>query len=143
MSTNTLTLPLVLVLIDRGKTVISKAVPEHEVRVLKAIHKGKVQTGDLAADMEPEGQFHPNAHMELARLHACYRPDKDGGDNGIDRAFPNGAEDLVAFGFSLGDESELAKQPRSISVNHGLEKRQKAAAERRANKAKKESKGEK
>lgn len=139
MSTNTLNLPLVLALIDRGKTVISKAVPEHEVRVLKAIHKGKVEVADkLAPDMEPEGKFHPNAHMELARLHACYRPDKDGGDNGIDRAFPNGAEDLVAYGFSLGDERELAKQPRSISVNHGLEDRKKAAAERNA---KKEPKG--
>lgn len=141
MSIHTLTLPLVLALIDRGKTIISKAVPEHEVRVLKAIHKGKVTVGDLADDMEPEGQYHPNAHMELARLHACYRPDKDGGENSIDRAFPNGAEDLVAYGFSLGDERELAKQPRSISINHGLDERKKAAAERKASKANKEPKG--
>lgn len=127
---NLITLDLVGVQIDRGKTVICKAVPEHEVRVLKAMHgAGKVTKTELAADMEPTADYYANAHMEFGRLENCYRS-KDGSPVAL--AFPGGAEDLVAFGFELGREGELSEQPRSVSVNHGLAERQQAAKERKA-----------
>jgi hypothetical protein len=140
-NSNSVTLDLVGVLIERGKTVVSKGVPEHEVRVLKIVHgPGKVSKVDLAADMEPDAVFHSNAYMEWGRLENVYRS-KD--FNPVAQAFPGGPEDLVAFGFELGREGEMAEQPRSVSVNHGLAERQKAAAERKASKAKKEPKAEK
>lgn len=128
-----ITLDLVGVLVERGKTVVSKAVPEHEIRVLKAVHSAaKVRKVDLSPDMEPDGQFHANAYMEWGRLENVYR-NKD--SNPVAAAYPGGPEDLVAFGFVLGREGEMAEQPRSVSVNHQLEARKAAAAERKAGKA--------
>jgi hypothetical protein len=139
---NRIALPLLLVLIDRNKTVISKAVPAHEAKVLKALFPGKVTTSDvLPEDMEPEGEFHANAHMELARLHACYRPDRDDALSAVKVTFPD-AEALVPFGFTLGSESEVQAQPRNVSKSHGLAERRAAAAARKAEaKAGKDKKG--
>lgn len=125
-----ITLDLVAVLVERGKTTISKSVPEHEVRVLKAVHgAAKVTRAELSPDMDPDGEFHANAYMEWGRLENVYRQ-KD--VNPVAVAYPGGPEDLVAFGFELGREGEMAEQPRSVSVNHQLAARQAAAAERRA-----------
>lgn len=123
----------VLITMKGGKTVISKEVPEHEVRVLKEVHgDSNIEVQPLASDMEPDREYHANAHMEWARLNACYRERFDGEGSPVKGAFPQGVEALAAYGFTVGDAREVTQQPRSVSVNHTLEARKAAAAERKA-----------
>lgn len=133
---NKITLPLVGVEIElsAGRAVIAKAVPEHEVRVLRAVHgAGKVKRTELSAEMEPEGEFYANMHLEYARLRAVYRP-REGADP-VQIAFPDGPEALLAYEFTAGAEGESAV-PHNMSVNHGLAERQaKAKARKQAAKA--------
>lgn len=129
---NRITLDLVGVAIElsAGRAVIAKAVPEHEVKVLRAVHSaGKVKRIELSAEMEPEGTFHANAYLEFSRLQAVYRQRE--GDP-VTVAFPDGPEALVAYGFSQGKEGEAAAA-HNMSVNHGLAERQaKAKAKKQA-----------
>lgn len=129
----TLTLDVVHVEIDRGKDVITADVPEHEVPVLRAIHRapGAVRVSkDLPEDVMPTVDLDGNAFTEFDRLARKYRTKNE---NPVAMVY-RGAHELREFGFSLGDGEAPAEAPRSMSKNHALEaaKAKKATKEAKA-----------
>lgn len=98
-------LKLIDVEIDRGRDVVTVAVPAHEVRVLQAIHgpekvrPAAVQEGDTAV-------FDDSAHAEYDRMtrkyHRINAPDP------VRAAYPMGPEQMTDHGFTSGGPSKPA-----------------------------------
>jgi hypothetical protein len=113
---DSLTLPLVHALVDRGATVINVYVPLHEVEVLKAVHgvDGSVRVqgpadGDVV-DLEI------SADAEIDRLKRKYPPRRPEDPCPVRTAFPMGVQMLERIGFEAGRGSVSA--PRNSVVNH-------------------------
>lgn len=108
----TLELKLVCVQIQRNKDVVNVTAPEHEVRVLKAMH-GPDNVRQVA-ELDPEVESYDvddNADAELGRLDRKYRHNGQRA-NPVDVAFPGRDRDplLASYGFRSGIAMEEAPQ---------------------------------
>ena len=104
--------------IDRGRSVIHRTVPIHEVRVLRAVHGLEaVQVVDANAGT---ATFDTNSDIEIARLQRAYQ--RLNAPDPVLIAFPTGAQGLVEFGFSPSTNSPLAPE-----ANTGLRTHKPAA----------------
>lgn len=100
MTDATLTLALRKVAIIRGRETLNAAVPEHEVRVLQAVHSpANVKAIPQPKDEMDEAQFDASAEAEIARLQRKYR--RINTPDAVLLAYPQGAMDLERFGFKL------------------------------------------
>lgn len=110
---DTLISKLVNVEVDRGKDVITVAVPKHEVRVLRAVHgPEKVrETGDS----DDELPLSINADAEFARLQRKYARTNTADAALI--AYPNGASQLEAFGFEMNRGAQEAAPQAGIRIH--------------------------
>lgn len=125
MTTKMLTLLLVNLVIDRGRDVLTVAVPEHEIKVLRAVHgDDKVRRADVQEGDEQD--FDPSADAEYDRLtrkyHRVNSPDP------VHRAYPNGASQFESIGFVLGREG-ASKPPAALVKNNKPPSKLKAAAD--------------
>ena len=120
-----LKLKLIDVEIDRGRDVITAAVPAHEVRVLQAIHglekvrPAAVQEGDTAA-------FDPSAHAEYERLTRKYY--RVNAPDPVRAAYPMGPEQMAEHGFTSDGPS--------VAAPTGLIKKGKSEADKPAKQGK-------
>ena len=99
-----LELKLVCVAIQRDKEVVNVTVPEHEVRVLQAMHG--LHNVKVVAELDPAVQSYDvddSADAELARLDRKYQHQGQRA-NPVDVAFPGRDRDalLASFGFKHG-----------------------------------------
>lgn len=109
-----LELKLVCVKVRRGNEVMNVTAPEHEVRVLKAMHG--LDNVQQVAELDPEVEsleVEDNAEAEIARLDRRY---KHNGQqrNPVDVAFPMRELDLERYGFKAGGPQ--AETPRSATT---------------------------
>lgn len=89
-------LKLIDVEIDRGRDVITVAVPAHEVRVLRAIHgPEKVREAPVQAGFDDT--FDESVHAEYDRLSRKYR--RINAPDPVRVAYPMGPEQLAEHGF--------------------------------------------
>lgn len=126
-----ITLTLVGVLIDseRGATTISTAVPQHEIEVLKVVHRGRVrETGETDDEIE----LNVNADAEFARLQRKYRRINE--QDPVRFAFHAGPASLKAHGFELGRGSN-EPAPMSMQRKHPKPSDGKKAKAKAADKA--------
>jgi hypothetical protein len=91
--------PLFDVEIDRGRDVLTVAVPEHEIRVLRAVHGPDKVRATPSADKETIA-LNDSADAEYARLQRKYY--RINAPDPVRTAYPVGPEALAAHGFSLG-----------------------------------------
>lgn len=112
--------------IQRGKYVITCEVPEHEVRVLKAIHGVDEQVQIVDKDAG-EIELDANAHAEYARLQRTYQ--RTGAPDPVRVAYPMGAEDMRSFGFDA--DVAQAKAPQSFVKNHAKARKAEKAASKK------------
>lgn len=113
MSKDTITLDLFPVTIRRSKNEeIAGLFPKHEIAILKAVHRGKVDVGKTPAD---DREYTVSAEGEFARLLKAYH--RVNAPNPVPGVFLNGPEDLEPFGFQSGRE-DLAQGAESLSVDH-------------------------
>lgn len=111
--TDTITLPLHNVEIDRGTAVITVEVPEHEIRVLRAVH-GVAEVQDKG-ESDDERDFDANADAEWDRLVRTYkRPNLP---DAVQIAYPTGSGALKAAGFNT-DGSRSKEAPQAGVRNH-------------------------
>ena len=106
---STITLPLLLVSIDRGTEVITAKVPEHEIPVLKAVH-GPDSISVTEEDTGEEIELDENLDSEWRRLQRKYR--RINAPDLVVRAFPIGPHALKPAGFKSvrgGASSEPAR----------------------------------
>lgn len=103
------------VAIERGKDTIVREFPEHEVLVLRRIHRpDHIRVLDKAVGVI---ELDRNAHAEMLRLQNKYR--RTGSQDPAMLAFPGGTSDLERYGFSLDGESVEA--PQALVKNHAKE----------------------
>jgi hypothetical protein len=113
---NTQSLPLVLVEIDRGKEKLTVDVPQHEIRVLQAVHgEENVRHHAKQEDVPDEGEFALSAGAEYDRLKRKYN--RINAPDFVRMAYPAGPEALVKFGFEDGEGGAQAA-PQSLSVKN-------------------------
>jgi len=126
-----LELKLFCVQIQRNNEVINVTAPEHEIRVLQAMHTptNVKKVAELDPDIESY-DVDESAEAEIARLDRKY---KHNGQvrNPVDVAFPQRELDLERYGFKAGNAVEEA--PMSITEVRKPEskKAKKAAAEKK------------
>lgn len=113
--------PLNTVEIQRGKDVHVRDVPEHEVRVLRAIHRDVRVINKDAGEIELDG----NAFAEYLRLQNTYR--QTGQKDPALVAYPGGARELEAFGFAFDDDRADVGAPQSMVKNHAKDAKKSAA----------------
>ena len=101
------TLNLIDVLIDRGRDVLTVAVPEHEIRILRAVH-GVDAVTEADEQEGDEDDFDTNANAEIARLVRKYR--RVNSEDPVRIAYPGGADEISKFGFSGTGKAEKASQ---------------------------------
>lgn len=126
-----LELKLICVQIQRNNEVINVTVPEHELRVLQAMHSpGNVRK---VAELDPDIESYDvedSAEAEIAKLDRKY---KHNGQtrNPVDVAFPARELDLERYGFKAG--SALDDVPQSMTKVRKPEskKAKKAAVEKK------------
>lgn len=126
-----LELKLFCVQIQRNNEVINVTVPEHEIRVLQAMHTpGNVRK---VAELDPDIESYDvdeSAEAEIARLDRKY---KHNGQprNPVDIAFPDREGSLERYGFKAGGVVE--ETPMSVTEVRKPEskKAKKAAAEKK------------
>ena len=100
--------------IDRGKDVLTVAVPEHEIRVLQLVHGGdkvrpaQQQEGDI-------GTFDDSADAEYDRLTRKYY--RVNAPDFVRMAFPTGAFGLEPYGFTVG-RGAGTKAPAALVKKH-------------------------
>jgi hypothetical protein len=111
---DSLTLKLVNLDIDRGRDVLTVAVPEHEIRVLRAVH-GDDKVRRSAEQEGDEEDFDASADAEYDRLTRKYH--RVNSADLVRIAYPNGAMQLQDFGFSMGREG-ASKPPAALVVKH-------------------------
>jgi hypothetical protein len=110
---DTITLPLHNVEIDRGTAVITVEVPEHEIRVLRAVH-GVAEVQDKG-ESDDERDFDANADAEWDRLVRTYkRPNLP---DAVQIAYPTGSGALKAAGFNT-EGSRTKEAPQAGVRNH-------------------------
>lgn len=115
--------------IERGKDKIVRDVPEHELLVLRRIHRPD-HIRVVAKDVDTL-DLDVNAHAEFLRLQNKYR--RVGAPDPALLAFPGGAPDLDRYGFSLDGQSE--ETPQSQQIDHAKLARQAKMAEKAGKKA--------
>lgn len=126
-----LELQLFCVQVTRNREVVNLTVPEHEIRVLQAMHTpGNVKK---VAELDPDIESYDvdeSAEAELARLDRKY---KHNGQtrNPVDIAFPQREFDLERYGFKAGGELEEAPQSMTVVRKPESKKAKKAAAEKK------------
>lgn len=96
-----ITVPLLLVSIDRGEEVISTKVPEHEIPILKVVH-GEDSISVAEEDTGEEIELDEGADSEFKRLQRKYR--RINAPDLVTRAFPTGASALSHAGFKKGGD---------------------------------------
>lgn len=127
-----LELKLLCVQIQRNNEVINVTVPEHEMRVLQAMHSpGNVRK---VAELDPDIESYDvdeSAEAELARLDRKY---KHNGQtrNPVDVAFPQREYDLERYGFKA--MGHLEEAPQSMTVVRKPESKKAKAAKKAAEK---------
>lgn len=107
----TIEVKLVCVQIQRNHEVINSTVPEHEVRILKAMHGP--DNVKVVAELDPEVEaksLDDGPANELLRLHRLYTH-KGQDRSPVDVAYPGGELDLERYGF-IGS-METTEQVRS------------------------------
>ena len=123
---NTLTLPLHLVLIDQGATVLAPTVPEHEIAVLKTIHGRENVTSK--GKTEDDIELSASAEAEWSRLSRKYR--RTNAPDMVSATFRVGPSQFESFGFSMDNEPD-AIAPQASQRKHAkpvlVEKKSKAA----------------
>lgn len=101
--------------IQRGKDVLSVHVPEHEVRVLKAVHRPEHVRA--VEDSPYRCELPDNADGEYARLSRKYfRPNAP---DAVGIAYPLGGSMLESFGFTL-QRADDEPAPQSEFIDHEL-----------------------
>ena len=101
---------LVCVQIQRNLEVINVTVPEHEVRILQAMHGPSNVRKVKELDPEVEvAELGDSPADELLRLERRY---KHAGqqDSPVRLAYPNGERDLAAFGFTGSETASEVPQ---------------------------------
>lgn len=91
-----LSVKIVAATIDRGREVLHVYVPEHEVRVLRAVH-GLKEVAVIDPYFE-DGELSASAEDEFQRLTRKYH--RLNAPNPVLMAYPAGARDLEREGFS-------------------------------------------
>lgn len=94
-----ITLPLLLVTIDRGDETVTTTVPEHEIPILKIVHGPDVVTVE-DEDTGEEIELDAGADSEFLRLQRKYR--RINAPDLVVRAYPTGAKELTSAGFKSG-----------------------------------------
>lgn len=90
---------LIDVMIDRGRDVLTVAVPQHEIRVLQAVHGiDKVRPADKQE--EDTELLDKSASAELSRMTRKYQ--RLNAPDPVRLAYPMGASQLSEFGFDPG-----------------------------------------
>lgn len=132
-NTNTVTLPLVHVLVARSNDMkINARVPEHEIEVLRACH-GRANVHVQPPEEYPEEvAFDISADAEWLRLIRKYQRKNEADPAKI--AYPRGARDLIEFGFEMG-HAFVEEAPASAQVDFAKEARKQAAEAKKAQKA--------
>ncbi len=112
--------PVIRVIVDRGKSKIRADVPEHEVLVLRAVH-GEVEVQEI--ERIGERAFEPSAEAEYDRLVRAYR--RANAPDYVRMVFAEGPFSLERFGFV----SERGRATKSAKADAGpnTEGRKKAA----------------
>lgn len=103
--------------IERGRDVITVAVPAHEVRVLQAIH-GAVKVREAREQKGYEGEFDENVHAEYDRLTRKYL--RINAPDPVRLAYPMGPDQLTDFGF---DPMTAAKPAPTGLIKDGRSKK--------------------
>lgn len=96
--------------IDRGSTVLTTEVPEHEIEVLRVVH-GRDAVIDLGAS-DDTIELNTGADAEWSRLQRRYH--RVNAPDPVARAHPAGPRDLERFGFELGRAGEAAPAQSSV-----------------------------
>lgn len=126
-----LELQLFCVQVTRNREVVNLTVPEHEIRVLQAMHTpGNVKK---VAELDPDIESYDvdeSAEAELARLDRKYKHNGQA-RNPVDIAFPQREFDLERYGFKAGGELEEAPQSMTVVRKPESKKAKKAAAEKK------------
>ena len=121
-----ISLPLVRVLVDRGRDKIRVDCPEHEVRVLQAVH-GVAEVKIIEKDVD-DRVFDPSATAEWDRLDRTYRRTGVSADRSpVAVAYRNGPADLEQFGFSTGLKARQGDDVRAFDAKKDARDKAKAA----------------
>jgi hypothetical protein len=131
--------PLFNVQIERGKDVLTVAVPEHEVSVLRMVHNARegspnanivrvIGPATVDVDGKPVAdtvELNVSADAEYGRLASTYSRIND--PDVMGRAFPLGPSQLERFGFEMN--RGVAEAPKGSQVKkHGKAKAEAKAA---------------
>lgn len=95
---DTITVALHDITIDRGHEVLTDQVPKHEIDVLRAVH-GPAQVQDLG-ESDEDMALSASADAEWGRLHRKYK--RVNAVDPVPVAYRTGPAALKAFGFELG-----------------------------------------
>lgn len=109
---STITLPLLLVAIDRGDETVTTSVPEHEIPILKVVHGPdavKVEGEDTGEEIELDD----GADSEFRRLQRKYR--RINAPDLVTRAFPMGSSALKPAGFKSGGDGKSSEPAQSAA----------------------------
>lgn len=117
-----LTLPLHRVLIDRNRSQVRVDAPEHEIRVLQAVHAPNI-VKIVERDVD-EGEFDLSAEAEYDRLTRTYL--RTGAANPVTAVFRS-PEELRTFGFSPG-HAPREQESRALDARKDARKRAKPEA---------------
>ena len=109
----TITLPLHDVSIDRGNTVITTQVPEHEIEVLRAVH-GVAEVQD-AGQSDDEIELNASADGDWGRLQRKYK--RQNAADPLPIAFRTGPSQLKQYGFSM-ERGAAKAAPQAGIRNH-------------------------
>lgn len=112
--------------IERGRDVITVAVPAHEVRVLRAIH-GNEKVREAREQKGYEDEFDANVHAEYDRLTRKYR--RINAPDPVRLAYPMGPDQLAEIGF---DPASAAKAAPTGLIKDGRSKPAKTEAAKAA-----------
>jgi hypothetical protein len=107
-----ITLPLLLVAIDRGDETVTTKVPEHEIPILKVVH-GQDAVSVEDEETHEEIELDEGAESEFRRLQRKYR--RINAPDLVVRAFPQGAKELSHAGFKTGRDGKSAEPPQSAA----------------------------
>ena len=129
-----LELKLVCVQIQSNKEVINVTVPEHEIRVLQAMHgpSNIRKVAELDPDVE-SFDVDDSAEREIARLDARYQHNGQQ-RNPVDVAFPSRELSLVAYGFKAGGEMDEVPMSQTTIVKPTKEEKAAVKAKKSAKK---------
>ena len=109
---STITLPLLLVTIERGDDTVTTQVPEHEIPILKVVHGEEAVTVE-DEDTGEEIELDEGADSEFRRLQRKYR--RINAPDLVTRAFPMGSSALKPAGFKSGGDGKSSAPAQSAA----------------------------